>query len=56
MEFSQQNINQSETRICNKKMSVGLYTRIERSMWYLCLNFKISKFMLQLNQSIPNNE
>ena len=35
MEFSQQNINQSETRMFDKKLSVELYVRVKRSMWHM---------------------
>ena len=33
MEFLQQNISQSETRICYEKLSVELYVRVKGSMW-----------------------
>ena len=40
-----------QTIICDKKLSVELYVRVKQSMWQLCLNFKMSKFTLKLNQS-----
>ena len=33
IEFPQQNINQSERRIRDKKLSVELYARVKQSMW-----------------------
>ena len=37
MEFPQQNINQSESRIGDKKLSLELYVNTERSTRYLSL-------------------
>ena len=51
IKFPQQNINQLETIIFDKKLSVELYVRVKQSMWSLCLNFEMRKFTLPLNQS-----
>ena len=51
MKFPQQNISQSETRLCDKKLSVELYVTVKKKYVVIMFEFKMSKFTLQLNQS-----
>ena len=42
MKFPQQNISQSETRLCDKKLSVELYVTVKTKYVVIMFEFKMS--------------